>query len=205
MATGGSDKDTPITKEKETPSTADKDTPGTADKAPPSTVTENPGRGMRLVMSAMGSKFSSVKHISTSDLEQWLHTGNDDIVVLDCREPREYDVSHMAESIRVDWNRVDVNQLINSLLEREGPAKKKIVCYCSLGFRSGTVAKKIQDFITKKKEESPPLEVYSLYGSVFKWANEGRPLVDNSGQKTPFAHPHIFLICGLLNKAVRKW
>ena len=32
-----------------------------------------------------------------------------------------------------------------------GPPNKKIVCYCSLGFRSGTVAKKIQEFATKKK------------------------------------------------------
>ena len=71
MATGGS----------ETPKSMGKDTPTTGDTDSP-TKTENPGRGMKFIMSAMGSKFSSVKHLSTSDLEQWLDTGDGQLVVL---------------------------------------------------------------------------------------------------------------------------
>jgi rhodanese-related sulfurtransferase len=46
---------------------------------------------------------------------------------------------------------------------------RPIVVYCSVGYRSSILAGKLQDMGFK--------EVYNLEESIFKWANEGRPLV----------------------------
>ena len=46
---------------------------------------------------------------------------------------------------------------------------RSIVVYCSVGYRSSILAEKLQDMGFTK--------VYNLEGSIFKWDNEGRPLV----------------------------
>lgn len=46
---------------------------------------------------------------------------------------------------------------------------RPIVVYCSVGYRSSILARKLQD--------KGFTNVYNLEGSIFKWANEGRPLV----------------------------
>lgn len=49
------------------------------------------------------------------------------------------------------------------------------------------------------------ISVYNLEGSIFKWANEKRSLIDSKGQSTVFVHPYNFLYGKLLKSEFRKW
>ena len=51
--------------------------------------------------------------------------------------------------------------------------------YCSVGYRSSILAEKLQDLGFTR--------VYNLEGSIFKWANEGRPLAQD---QTPVQKVH---------------
>jgi len=44
--------------------------------------------------------------------------------------------------------------------------------------------------------------IYNLEGSLFKWANESRPLVDNSGSPTKLVHPYNNVWGRLLEKSL---
>ncbi|XP_041347856.1 uncharacterized protein LOC121367633 [Gigantopelta aegis] len=176
---------------------------GGSEKKP--TLTESVGLGMRFVISTISASFPSVKNVDTKQLDKWLQNNEREVVLLDCRDPKEYEVSRMSQSVRVEWTTDDVAELINSLpeVEKEGLENKTIVCYCSVGYRSAALAKKIQEYM-KKKGSVKKIEVYNLAGSLFKWANEGRLLVDSEGQKTVFAHPYNAVWGKLLNKELRK-
>ena len=47
-------------------------------------------------------------------------------------------------------------------------------------------------------------EVYNLEGSIFKWANEGRTMVDCQNKDTIYCHPYNILWGGLLASHIRK-
>ena len=51
---------------------------------------------------------------------------------------------------------------------------------------------------------SKPIYVYNLEGSLFKWANEGRPLVDFRGEKTILCHPYNAVFGKMLNRQLRS-
>ena len=57
-------------------------------------------------------------------------------------------------------------------------------------------------------EKEPDLqgrtELFNLEGSIFKWANEGRPMIDNRDRPTKHAHPYNSVWGKLLNKSLRK-
>ena len=47
-------------------------------------------------------------------------------------------------------------------------------------------------------------KVYNLEGSLFKWANEGRAMVDDKGEPTVYAHPYNTMFGKLLKSELRK-
>ena len=47
------------------------------------------------------------------------------------------------------------------------------------------------------------VRVYNLEGSLFKWANEGRPMVDSNGQPVTKVHPYNAVFGKFLNKELR--
>ena len=47
--------------------------------------------------------------------------------------------------------------------------------------------------------------VHNLEGSIFKWANEGRPMVDNEGKPTKYCHPYNTVFGLTLSKDLRKY
>ncbi|XP_060068325.1 uncharacterized protein LOC132548475 [Ylistrum balloti] len=133
------------------------------------------------------------------------------LVILDCRPDEEYVISHLEGSVRVDFDK-DVDQIVKSLPEYLQPvenlANTDIVCYCSLGYRSSIVADKFQKYLKENSGSLPsgpefPAAV-NLEGSLFKWANEGRHMVDSNGQKTNFAHPYSVVWGKLLHAELRK-
>lgn len=114
----------------------------------------------------------SVPFISVEELRKRL----DEFVVLDTREEAEYVVSHIPNARFVGYKKFDEASVDG--LSKDTP----IVLYCSVGYRSGKVGKKLQ-----KKGFT---NVFNLYGSIFEWANKGYPMENANGQKTSKVHTY---------------
>ena len=106
-----------------------------------------------------------------------------DVVFLDAREIDEYEVSHLPGAKYIGYKN------LNDAVLKQVPKDKRIVVYCSIGYRSEKIGEKL-----KKKGYT---RVYNLYGSIFEWANEGYALEDKSGQPTKRVHVY--------NKQWSKW
>lgn len=89
------------------------------------------------------------------------------VVFLDAREPREFEVSHIAGAIPVGYDYFDAGLL--PALDKERP----MVVYCSVGYRSEKVAEKLLAAGFKN--------VSNLYGGIFEWVNQGHPVVNGTG------------------------
>ena len=64
------------------------------------------------------------------------------------------------------------------------------------------MAQSLQKQLQNNKE---PCEVFNLEGSLFKWANEGRPMVDRLGNKTLLCHPYSSVWGKFLNSELRTY
>ena len=146
------------------------------------------GIGWGIVNSKIHREFPDVPRMQTSELAKLLaQPESQKPLLLDVRTKAEFDVSHFAGATRVEPG-ADVTKL--SL-----PKDKPIVTYCSVGYRSAAMAKKLHD--------AGYTHVTNLEGSIFRWANEGRPLINDGGQPTDKVHPFNSLWGMLVEKAHR--
>lgn len=90
------------------------------------------------------------------------------LVFLDAREPREYAVSHIAGAVSVGYDHFGLENLPIGL-----PKDRRIVVYCSVGYRS--------EKVTEKLQKAGFTNVANLYGGIFEWVNQGFPVVSESG------------------------
>ncbi len=113
------------------------------------------------VKQAVRKKFPTVRQVSTAELAAWLaDTNRAQPVLVDVREKEEFAVSHL----RGAKNFQTVSQWKTAL----PPSAPPVVVYCSVGYRSSALAEKLQ--------RAGLTNVANLEGSLFQWANEGRPL-----------------------------
>jgi len=126
------------------------------------------------VKTAIRSDYPTVKHVSTGKLAYWLQQG-DPVVLIDARKHEEYVVSHLAGAKRAS----NVEEVLAAL--EEITLNSPVVVYCSVGYRSSAL---VQDI-----EGLGFTEVFNLEGSIFQWANEGRP-VYRDGMKVEVVHPY---------------
>ena len=118
--------------------------------------------------------FPGIRRIETKQLADWLNDkGRAQPVLLDIRTQPEFEVSHIHGARRVE---PDANASAIKL-----PKDQPIVTYCSVGYRSGGFAKKLQD--------AGYTNVQNMAGSIFQWANEGRP-IERNGQRADKVHPY---------------
>lgn len=120
-------------------------------------------------------RFPEVRQLSTQELSDWLKSDREKPFLLDVREADEYAVSHLPGARRVDPS------LPAEQLEAAVPKDAPVVTYCSVGWRSSSFAKRLQDAGYKN--------VQNLEGSIFRWANEDRPLV-RDGKPADEVHPY---------------
>ena len=177
------------------------------------------------VLSYIRRKFSDVNHISTEALENksfGTRKDNDSSqddnsdkegkqVIIDCRRQDEYEVSHIpdAKHVHFQTSNEDLKKVLMKETQNVSNTNQEdlnIVCYCSLGYRSSMLAQKIQSLAKEDKElVDKKIKVWNLEGSIFKWANENRPMMDLNEQPTKFAHPFSYTFCMLLQKEYWKW
>jgi len=96
-------------------------------------------------------------------------------LLIDVRTHEEYKVSHLPGAI---WAETP-SQIASAL--REPSDRQPVVLYCSVGVRSSRAAAQLM--------RSGRTNVFNLQGSIFKWANEGRPLMAN-GSAVHVVHPY---------------
>lgn len=123
----------------------------------------------------------SVPYISISELQK-----EKGVILLDSREPEEFEVSHLKNAMCVGY---DFFNLENTLVKLPKNKNTKIVVYCSLGIRSEDIAEKLQ------KEGFT--NIFNLYGGIFEWKNQGNITVNL--QNNPTEKVHAF------NKEWSKW
>lgn len=119
--------------------------------------------------------FPDVEQMPPEELRQELENDSTPApVLLDVREEDEYAVSHLPGAIRVEPGS-DASEALESL-DPDTP----IVAYCSVGYRSSALVKKLQ--------ERGFTNVQNLEGSIFEWANRGYP-VERDGEEVREVHP----------------
>ena len=130
----------------------------------------------RAVQHMITTEYPSVPFISTDSLAERLSSDTGPVpILLDARSPEEYAVSRLPGARRVDPGAASYPALDTLATDRP------IVVYCSVGYRSAGVAQTLQD--------QGFTSVFNLKGSIFRWANEGRP-VYREGQAVAAVHPY---------------
>ena len=122
------------------------------------------------------AKYPTVREITTDELAAWLSDPQRPApVVLDVRSPEEFAVSHLRGARDVD-PQAAADQAVGHI-DKATP----IVTYCSVGYRSSALAERLQ--------KAGFTNVRQLDGSIFQWANEGRPLY-RGDQQVHAVHPY---------------
>ncbi len=141
------------------------------------------------VISDIRNRYPNVKQLQTTELQLWLTSSDSEsIILIDARREDEFSISHISGAKNLPYKK-DPRKLF-----KDTNPDNPIVVYCSVGYRSSILAKKLQDMGFTK--------VYNLEGSIFKWANEGRSVVQ--GQITVHkVHPYDARWGSLLEKKYR--
>lgn len=142
-----------------------------------------------IVQRQIDQKFPHVAKITTRELAALLADRRaEQPFLLDVRTQAEFEVSHLQGAHHVEPE----SDLTDVML----PARKSapIVTYCAVGYRSAGFAEKLQT--------AGFTNVRNLDGSIFRWANENRPLV-HDGKSAQTVHPYNAFWGGLVKKERR--
>eukprot|EP00271_Cylindrocystis_brebissonii_P014813 TRINITY_DN36387_c0_g1_i1.p1 TRINITY_DN36387_c0_g1~~TRINITY_DN36387_c0_g1_i1.p1 ORF type:complete len:203 (+),score=32.52 TRINITY_DN36387_c0_g1_i1:423-1031(+) len=115
--------------------------------------------------SLCGKKFERVPALDVQKLQELLDdqrkSGKEKVIVVDTRTEEEMKVSMIPGGT---LQRKDFEQ------RKEEYRAHKVVCYCTLGYRSGKFA---ETLIAEK------FDAYNLKGSLLAWTHAGLPLTDS--------------------------
>ena len=115
----------------------------------------------------IGEAYPEVREVEPAVLVQWMAEATPPLL-WDVRAEEEIQVSTLPGATAKPVDLPDDKAV-------------RIVVYCSVGYRSAAAAGKLQG--------KGYTNVWNLAGSIFRWANEGRPL-ESSGQLTTAVHPY---------------
>jgi rhodanese-related sulfurtransferase len=141
-----------------------------------------PALSWAAVKARIRKEFPTVRAMTTSELAAALGTpAEPKPLLLDVRTAAEFEVSHLANARQVDPDAAATEVRV----AKDTP----IVTYCSVGYRSAVFSQRLQ--------AAGFTNVRNLEGSIFQWANEGRPLT------APRVHPYNKKWGALLNAPLR--
>lgn len=147
---------------------------------------------MRILLLTIICLLSSQLHHAQEQLDQLLEQYNDKsipyisvqelampktkAIILDARETKEYETSHIKDAILVGYDHFDIQYVLDTVTDKH----QMIVVYCSLGIRSETIAKQLK--------AHNYTNIYNLYGGIFEWKNEGFQVYDMQEEPTEKVH-----------------
>lgn len=98
-----------------------------------------------------------------------------DYILLDAREIEEFETSHIEGATWVGYDDFSIERV------QEIAKDKKILVYCSVGYRSEKVSEQLL--------EAGFEDVANLYGGIFEWVNSGNEVVEgDENQPTDKVH-----------------
>ncbi|MFT4810086.1 MAG: rhodanese-related sulfurtransferase [Paraglaciecola sp.] len=109
-------------------------------------------------------------------------------LILDSREADEFEISHLPAAKWVGYSDFCMHHV------SEVPKNANVVVYCSIGVRSEKIAKKLI--------ASGFSNVRNLYGGIFAWANDYKPLVKQNQVPTLAVHGYDHRWAKLLDQHV---
>ncbi|MCI4668384.1 MAG: rhodanese-like domain-containing protein [Bacteroidia bacterium] len=115
----------------------------------------------------------TVREVGVKDIKSL-----DSYQILDSRELKEFQVSHIPGGKWVGYDDFNMERIEKLGLDKNKP----VLLYCSVGYRSEKIGEKLKAAGFK--------EVCNLYGGIFEWVNEGKPLVDGQGKPTEKVHAY---------------
>jgi rhodanese-related sulfurtransferase len=98
--------------------------------------------------------------------EAKIHLDNGDAVLIDVREPFEYQEMNISEAKLIPMNMISWNEIPDA-------NTKKIIIHCRSGKRSAAVCMKLLSL-------KPQAEVYNMAGGILAWYAAGFPVGNNS-------------------------
>lgn len=136
------------------------------------------------VVEQVRREFPDVPRLTVEELDARLAEGqaeNRDLLLIDTRSAEEFAVSHLQGAVHAE-TAAEVRQVLAAT-----DPSRPVVLYCSVGYRSARLAQELA-------EEGIPAatghgEVMNLEGSIFAWANSGRP-VYRDGREVTKVHPY---------------
>lgn len=132
--------------------------------------------GLVRMKALVHERFPGVIHLTSAELATWLADSHRvPPVLLDVRSRAEFEVSHLQGARWVAPN-TPARDLLPLL-----PADRPVVLYCSVGYRAAACATRLR--------RAGFMHVLNLEGSLFQWANEGRPMESGNGVATQ-VHPY---------------
>jgi rhodanese-related sulfurtransferase len=138
-----------------------------------SKVTEDTEPALRTITRRL---FPSVQPLPAERLmEQMAGNATERPLIIDARGSAEFAVSHLQGAQRC--------HSIKSVLALRSHEAQPVVVYCSIGLRSAWLARRLQ--------KAGLTKVWNLEGSLFGWANAGRPVYRGQDQLVPSqVHPY---------------
>ncbi|BAO76062.1 rhodanese-like domain-containing protein [Winogradskyella sp. PG-2] len=114
----------------------------------------------------------SIPYISVQELA----LPDSEAIILDSREIKEYEVSHIKNAIQVGYDHFDIEAVEKQVTDKS----KTLVVYCSVGIRSEDIGEKLK--------EAGYTNVYNLFGGVFEWKNNDFTVYDTDDEPTENVH-----------------
>jgi len=118
----------------------------------------------------------SVPYISVEQLKAIQQ--KDSVILLDAREPEEFQVSHLKNASYVGYKDFSAEEIQQQFPDKDQP----IVVYCSLGVRSEKIGEKLQQLGYKN--------IQNLYGGIFEWKNNNYPVFTSENKETNKVHAY---------------
>lgn len=137
---------------------------------------------LRHVEEDLAQRYSGIGHCEPDVLAGRLRRGASGLTTLDVRSAEEFEVSHIAGAVRVDPN-ITANEFARRFAHLvEG---RDVLAYCSVGLRSTAFAHRLRrTFI-----DTGANTVSNLRGGLFRWRNDGHPIVCRDGPAETI-HPY---------------
>jgi len=123
----------------------------------------------------------SIPYITVEELKN----EENDLILLDSREIKEYQTSHIKDAIFAGYDFFNLDSVTKKLHNKDS----KIVVYCSIGVRSEDIAEKLK----KAGYEN----IYNLYGGIFEWKSTENKVYNTKEKETDSIHT--------FSKAWSKW
>lgn len=108
-----------------------------------------------------------IPSISVNELKTWLE--NDDAILVDVREPAEFESAHIKEANLIPLGHISISELPEL-------GDKKLVLQCKSGMRSSSACQKLL-------HENPEITVFNLDGGILAWMNAKYPIEASTEKK----------------------